>query len=608
MPGINILSVKAEDYDDISRKFEDVQKRMLHSKFYSYETLLKERNIMLGFTSYKTYPRSIYEDESFLIILEGMIYNKLDEEVKNQLINFASITLNIDDNFFNDLKKFLLETDGEFLIVIYNKSDRTLTVFNDALGRLPVYYHHTNGSLFISREIKFIVPFKKSVDFDKTTLMEYMICGFPFGEKTLVDDIFRFLPATFIKFDVKTGDFFKKVILPINFDKKIRNKLVDVHVKDLKDLFINGLEDRIDKLKDKKLLISISGGLDSRASLAALISINKVPVGWTHTFPGDDEVDYAKNVAKAFDISLDVSTTSKKLEGDDYRRIVFLKDGLNPTSMAFILDDYDKLIERYGENILLCTGLYGGEMFRYLTLTKGINSIEKLSKVLTTLDEYIYPPKKVCRMLNLKEEHVISHLKEYLSGYEEKNLYKQYLHFQFDRHHNWAGEGEDRARFFFWTITPFYSIPFFYYSIFSVEEEKKNLLFFRNFLYELDPRTCLVRYYNNKISLNNIWKLRLYSLAEKLVRHPSIRRYAKFIINIKKGLKLSKTTGSDESNNSSIAKRTLLNTFKDSNIAKKYFSIEDTVKIIEEEQDESKIHRLLTLILYMEQIEELRRL
>jgi asparagine synthase (glutamine-hydrolysing) len=183
----------------------------------------------------------------------------------------------------------------------------------------------------------------------------------------------------------------------------------------------------------------------------------------------------------------------KKTGLADYSRLVFETDGSVPTYMAFLLDLYDQIAQIYGNNAILFTGVYGGELFRYLNVTSGLHSDDDLVDfLLSTLDKYRYAPEKVCTMLQLDKADIKEHLKDHVSTYNEADVFKKYIHFKFKKDYKYRSEIEDLDRLFFWTTTPFYSPPFFDYA-YKIAEHKKDTLFFRNFLHELDARTCNVK-------------------------------------------------------------------------------------------------------------------
>ena len=74
---------------------------------------------------------------------------------------------------------------------------------NDILGRLPLYYHYSiKLGLIISRELQFISFLTGEANggkFDRMAIAQYLLFGYPLGERILQADIFRVKPASLIR-------------------------------------------------------------------------------------------------------------------------------------------------------------------------------------------------------------------------------------------------------------------------------------------------------------------------------------------------------------------------------------------------------------------------
>ena len=264
-------------------------------------------------------------------------------------------------------------------------------------------------------------------------------------------------------------------MLPINFENGIDTaKREKEQINDLRKLFLNGLADRISASGNRKPVIFLSGGLDSRATLAGLVSLGQQPVGVTNVWKNKGEEVYAEGLSSEFGIETTILRPLKEIGLEDFTRLVKLKDGLNSTSSAHSLHFMEQTLERVGSNITIFTGLYGGEIFRYFNITEGLTSVMSLSKFLMkTPDKYRYSVMNTCRMLSVSEEELLQNLDKHISFYPEGDIYKRYCHFKFEKDYRWAGEGEDRTRFFAWEVTPYYSHDFFNYAM-SIDENRKN--------------------------------------------------------------------------------------------------------------------------------------
>ncbi len=609
MVGINIIFSQKKNKSLLdSQKLEDIQKKMLHYPSYKSRVLFQNSNVIIGSTAYKEYPIEIVDDESFIILIEGMIYNMDDEQIKELLYEIFD-SASDKNNFEEKIRKFQFIADGEFIIVIYDKIKNVFCLFNDSLGRLPLYWYEGDNFIIISREIKFIYPYVNKIKFEKKSLVEYLLFGFVLGERTLIERITRLMPSSFIVYNADAS-----INGRLNYPKFLAkhpflNEEED-YVKNLKRYFLLGLESRVNKLRSRKQIISLSGGLDSRATLAGLIKLGVSPNGITYTISkkNENESIYSKKIASEFGIPL-IHFKSKfnEVNFEKYLKLVKMKDCFQPIELVNQVDISEQIYEQEGNNIAFYTGLYGGEITRYLNITSGLSSDKDLVDFLiTTPDKYRHSIKNVCNILKISKKVIFNHLLSHISSYSEVDVYSKYLHFKFEKDYKWAGEGEDRSRLFYWIITPYFSKKFFEYA-YSIDERKKHTKLFRDFLFSLDPRTCSVNYFNNNLGLNkkfmlklnNKFMLKLNNIAENLVRNVRIRKLASFM------LKLIKIWSNRRLVSPKMAKLKLfsIELISKSNILKDYFSIEDTKRLIEKEKNISVITRILTLFLYMNEFE-----
>ncbi len=599
MVGVNALITSG--VSNYHEKFSDAQSTMLHYPPYRANILFEDTCVLIGSTAYEHYPITCFEDPIFFIVLEGMIYNIDDTTIRKDLFAIAN-ELHDRGLFKETITRFLTHADGEFVILIYNKQTRDLCVFNDALGRLPFFWYMDDEIVAFSREIKFMHSFIGQITFNRSALMEYLLYGFALGERTLIKGVERLLPATLLMYRGSNHNLSKEQVLPLTFEPEEKDrKSPRENIQDLRRSFLEGLRNRVEKLGSKKALISLSGGLDSRATLAGLTACGVKPKGVTYDTAPENarELEYTQQIADLFGVPLTHLTPSKEPDHEDYLRYVAMFDAAQPIGLANVVNIEEQIMLHEGSDIVYYTGLYGGELLRYLNVTSGLGSDEDLVQfLLTTPDQYRYAHEKVCAMLQISEDEIRQHLRAHIATYPEKDPYTKYIHFKFEMDYKWAGPGEDRNRLFFWTITPFYSRGFFS-TAYAIDEHKKNTLFFRNFLYSLDPRTCIVDYYNTKMPLTNPLRLRIYGLAEKAVRNPWIRWLGWQAVHFKKQFSTPKRPDSEKEKMRTMA----LDLLEESVRIKEYFSIPATRDVIRAEEDRGKLQRILTLFIYIDLID-----
>lgn len=596
MVGVNaLITSKTSKYHE---KFSDAQNAMLHYPLYRANTLFEDSCVLIGSTAYEHYPITCFEDPIFFIVLEGMIYNIDDIIIRKDLFAIAN-ELHGGGLFKETITRFVAHADGEFVVLIYDKQTKDLCVFNDALGRLPFFWYRDDEILTFSREIKFAYPFIGQITFNRTTIMEYLLYEFALGERTLIEGIERLLPATLLVYNGSSHKLSKEQVLPLTFEPEEKDrKSPQENIEDLTRSFLEGLRYRVEKLGSKKSIISLSGGLDSRATLAGLSACGIKPRGITYNTAPENarELGYTQQIADLFDVPLTHLTPSKEPDHEDYLRYVAMIDAAQPIDLVNVVNIEEQLVLHEGSDVVYYTGLYGGELLRYLNVTSGLGSDDDLVQfLLTTPDQYRYAHEKVCAMLQISEDEMQQHLRAHIATYPEKNPYAKYIHFKFEKDYKWAGPGEDRNRLFFWTVTPFYSRGFFN-TAYVIDERKKNTLFFRNFLYSLDPRTCIVDYYNTGMPLKSSLRLHIYGLAEKAVRSPWIRRLGWRAVNFKKQFSIPKRLDPQNEEMRTMA----LGLLEESVQIKDYFSLPATRDVIRAEEDLGKLQRILTLFIYMD--------
>lgn len=534
-----------------------------------------------------------------------MIYNIDETSIRHQLFEIAQ-KIHSEGQQIKQISDLLQNADGEFIVIIYNKTSKDLCVFNDSLGRLPLFYYRNEGLLIISREMKFMYPFIDPIVFDRLGIMEYLLYGFELGERTLIQGIARLPPASVIFNNRAPLSLSIEQVLSFSFepDKINANRRTSQDdILDLKTAFICGLQNRVERLRSKTPLILLSGGLDSRATLAGLMVCGVHPRGITYDASKDDtsEFEYTKKIADLFEIPLIYLAPVREADIDDYIRSVILFDGALPMDIAHVVNLEEQISQREGSDGVVFTGLFGGEMFRYLNLTSGLGSDDDLVQfLLTTPDKYHYDNEKVCAMLQISEEEMRQHLQNHISSYPEKDPYSKYCRFKFEKDYRLANPGEDKFRLLNWTVTPFYSKEFFE-TAYEIDEGKKGTLFFKNFLYALDPKTCSVDYYNTRMNLSSPIRLHLLEIAEKAVRHPRTRRLTWRVLDLKTRLALP-----DEPDPQIEQLKTMaLKLIENGKYIKEYLFYGATREIISSEADADKLQRILTLIIYMGSIEQI---
>lgn len=562
---------------------------MLHFGSFRYDPVLLNETASIGLTARPSYPRQIVRTRNGIGLLEGMIYNKTAEELRALVERSASDTKDFAE-LIGQLEQFVSQSDGEFLLIFYDQARKWLVVANDSRGRLPVFYSRTAELFLLSREPKFVSAFLPSVKLHRTALLAYLLFGFTFGKDTLIEGVAQLQPGTILAFDCKTGVLTEKISTPYPLEAIPRSTDRSEIVRGMTSTFMQAVSCRIQSFKDREVVVSLSGGLDSRAVLAGVLRHR--PGVRAVTLEGP-EVPYAQRVAKALGVKLDTISMDKR--GGDIPTVdsVFLKDGLDampcPQELYLFLE---QLVAAYHEEVVYMTGAYGGEVTRFLHLTSGIRSTESLADYLLTAgEEYKYSTDRAVRILGTQVREVHDSLLSYLNGFPEKSPCGKYLRFRHEFDRKYTGNAEDRNRFYVWTTTPFAAPEFVRFAL-SIEENRKNTRLFRDFLRSIDPRTCQAPYYNLGVNLDRDLSLTALAIVERLARFAIFKKalvHANGLANI-----LRRHEYQAQSLQAKI-----IDLIRAQPDAGDCFDVHETLKIIRVEQNAKGLSRLHTLLSYL---------
>lgn len=195
--------------------------------------------------------------------------------------------------------RFLEKLNGMFAMAIYDRTNRSLFLARDRLGIKPLYYCNDNGSWMFASEIKAIVPALGSISLDTDAVTDYFTYRFVPDEKTLVKNVRRVPPGTFMTVNLDTGTVARRRYWRMKYES---NRLsIDENACRVRELLSSSVRRRL--ISDVPLGVYLSGGLDSSAIVAMMSETADRPVEtYTVTF-GDSslsESGHARRIAEKF--------------------------------------------------------------------------------------------------------------------------------------------------------------------------------------------------------------------------------------------------------------------------------------------------------------------
>jgi asparagine synthase (glutamine-hydrolysing) len=492
---------------------------------FSRHVVWQDQHSHLSCTTREHYPAFSWETADLLVHLEGRIYHPEAPQLTAQLSELSHLIFTQKIDSRSHLSRWLLRTDGDFLLVLVHKADGGIAVINDVFGRLPTYIHLRDGCLILSRDLRRVTQVLGATDFDRMALAQYLLLGFPLGKRSWFAGIEYLEPASLIT--IFPADASIKVTKLHEFNLEgmehgLRSPAENAH--NLAGLFRQACRQRIGGAG--KNLVSLSGGLDSRA-VAAGLRREEIPFT-AATFLDSQQtnaadVRVASRVAEALGVEWHLFHPLPP-QGKDLVQLLDMKSGANNLRMSFILPFFHQLMEKFGPGITYFTGDGGGDALGVSCPYRRIGTPQALLDYV--IERYqIWPLDQVAALTRLAGRDIKAELAEHLASYPETAPDRKYKHFFcLEVATKMYHEGEDRNRHFFWSVTPFYSFEFFHYAMNCPDRDKEGYRLYREFLAQLHPAMGDIDYADWQAPLSSLKFSLLYQVKNLTRRRPNLIR------------------------------------------------------------------------------------
>jgi asparagine synthase (glutamine-hydrolysing) len=506
MPGISLIYSCTSSLN--ARKTDILQAldNTIHDQRFSREILCETVSCIMGYVAYAEYPVAHFDDNNFIVTLEGRIYNQTLPEIQRVLLNFAQAVFLRQESIKQDLTDWLLKTDGDFVVYMMHRATGDCMIFNDILGRLPVYYAQESTNLFVARDLRFITNLLPVVAFDRIGIAQYLLIGYSLGEKTFCENIHRLQPANLVR--LSPAGIKLTPLYSFDFESKTHsNNSVDQNARELVSRFDEACKDR--SLDGYTNVLSMSGGLDSRA-VGAGFNRNQIPfVGATFLDfekAAQSDAVIAERLAKALHVPWKLFELGG-IKGRDVRQLLLLKNGLSPLMLSVILPFFGDIRETWGAKSYYVTGDGGDKALPDLRPPRHLRSMDDLMRF-TISRHHFFTLEQVATITNLSKQAIRDSFRDRFESYPEKSPDYQYVHlYIYERAFKWLFESEDRNRCYFWSVTPFYGIEFFKYAMNCPDNQKSLRHLYAQFLNLLSAEIMAIKDQNTGQMINS-WKYR----------------------------------------------------------------------------------------------------
>jgi len=464
-----------------------------------------QANVATGFSAYEGYPLHTFDNENASVLLEGLVYDKSDQEIDDFLGKIADEYCQ-GKPYRERIAEFVENSDGDYIILIHFKKSGAIILFNDRWGRLPAFFFAENRLFAFSREIKFLLHWISRIRFDQIAMAEFLIYQYNLGEKTLVKGIKRLSPASLLEAK-SLGDRIcvtEETLLPVSFET------VDLHLTKSEivgqciRLFQGSLVVRAKKTMEKGLQIiaDLSGGHDTRVVFGGLCQIGVPFTPCTDDTLSvrartRDESLIARQLADSYGKMLCRFSASHPVQDfSRLRSITYLTDcAVNGLTAVVSYHDSLERMKSFASPTAHFMG-FGGEFIRCPYRLK-----RHYPNIVAMLEDGVYhiwvPPRMALAITKLEPEHFRKSLQREVDRLPEREDSDKLKHLYFEFFRKLVNGGEDRHRRFSWTVQPLLGKNLLTFEMTNIPVETISYSFFIDFLRTLDPKLLEIPFYGD---------------------------------------------------------------------------------------------------------------
>lgn len=489
MPGLTLTMTScpgSRDHSDLSK----AQGLLIHNVRYRPNIEASSPGLHLGWVAYDEYPVRVFSTPGCRIYLEGRIYNKAPAAIEAELAILPAQALapRFDEAA---IQRFLLSNEGSYIVAIVRPETREFLVFTDPFGRLPLYYSADESRVVVSREAKFVHAVSSDPGFDPVGCAQLLAFGLPLRDRTVLKGVKIFPDAGLLHAEVSDGRIRWRLrkLHAWNLDDEDGSRSASSQAAQFADLFVDACRNWGSHAGSRGNLVSLSGGHDSRAVAAGLVRSGCPVIAVTYRDPNgtrEDEVRYAQQATEALGLEwrcIDLRPATQSA----YEELVWLKDGMNWASMAFILSYLTDLVCRWGPDWTYLSGDGGDDCLKVTAPRRHFRNVEDVIQYVLDKETCV-PPDLAEAMLRLPTGTLRAELRSMFESYPERDLARLVKHYKiFERGRRCYFEGEDRTRFFLWQDSPFYSLKVFRHCMRVPDRQKYYKVFCRQAMQSLSP-------------------------------------------------------------------------------------------------------------------------
>jgi asparagine synthase (glutamine-hydrolysing) len=450
--------------------------------------------LAVGFAGSPHYPLTVERDAGVICALEGAAYSRNRDGVRADLLRLAAAFARDVPDARAQAEAWARSTDGDFVLCIADEAGSRTLIVNDRLGRLPLYYSRAAGAAAIAREIKFVRAALGPGDVDRQAIAQLLLFSFPLGERTLHRSILRLREASSVLLDGRGGidirSYYQWNFQSLAESASGRPPTAD----ELASSFVEGCAAQGLWAAGRRLVVAMSGGLDSRSAAAGL---SRAGMQYeTVTFESgrrgaSEESATAEAIAKTLGAPWRLYELARP-PWASMAKLALRGDGTTNVGMAFMEEFFARVRSDFGADAVQVTGDGGDRALP--DLADRVPSKGRDAFVERTLGSALWPVETVARLVRLDRGDVEEAVNDHFRAYPETGAQWWTVRYMIA---DWGWcrifSGEDRNRSYLWTMSPFYCQSFFERAMRVAPRAKRDYSLYADFLRRLDPRVASIK-------------------------------------------------------------------------------------------------------------------
>lgn len=276
------------------KKNDELYQSMVESLAFEHNEIIllhKEGNFFLGCSTLRGSKILFHHsDENHIFACHGDLFKTKigdgqGEHAFKELIKF----------YYKHGNDIADKIEGDFNFVIYDKINKSLTIFNDRFGMRFLYYYADENIIIFAPEVKPLLSYDKiERKYNVKAIVNLLVIGFFLQDETYIDGIELLSPAS--RYVYTRGTLTKHKYWKIQFDDDIRLENLDDKLCDSAfRLLQNSVAKRVDRTRP--VAIPLSAGFDSRLLLELSSRISNDILAVTYGDKDSHEILFAQKVA-----------------------------------------------------------------------------------------------------------------------------------------------------------------------------------------------------------------------------------------------------------------------------------------------------------------------